>query len=58
MKHRVLCSSAALLVLETEEDYERFHIDRNALSDIMTVGLSGIELVHRGPGSMPVAAMP
>src|SRR5262249_33390763 len=31
-KHRVLCDFTGLLVLETEQDYARFHIDRRALA--------------------------
>jgi hypothetical protein len=46
-KFRVLCDDTALLVLETEDDYARFHIDRRALSDILTVGQSGIEVMSR-----------
>ena len=37
VKHRVLSPYTALLVLETEADYARFHIDRKALADILTV---------------------
>jgi hypothetical protein len=36
-KNRVLSSLTALLVLETQEDYARFNIDRRALTDILTV---------------------
>ena len=36
-EHRVLSEHTALVVLETESDYRRFCIDRNALSDIMTI---------------------
>jgi hypothetical protein len=46
-KHRVLSDFTALLVLETEWDYKRFSIDRNALTDIMTIGLAGVELRNR-----------
>jgi len=46
-KFRVLSDFTALLVLETEADYARFKIDRRALTDIMTVGSSGIELLNR-----------
>lgn len=46
-KFRVLSDFTALLVLETEQDYARFRIDRRALSDIMTVGATGIELLGR-----------
>ncbi|PRQ09325.1 AgmX/PglI C-terminal domain-containing protein [Enhygromyxa salina] len=36
--HRVVSEFTALLVLETEQDYARFEIDRKALADILTVG--------------------
>ncbi|RYE89179.1 MAG: hypothetical protein EOO75_12265, partial [Myxococcales bacterium] len=36
-RHRVLSPYTSLLVLETERDYERFHIDRRALVDVLTV---------------------
>ena len=36
--HRVLCPLTSLLVLETEQDYSRFGIDRRALKDILVVG--------------------
>ena len=50
-KHRVLSDFTALLVLETEDDYRRFDIDRNALTDILTVGPSGVGVIPRtAPG--------
>ncbi len=58
VKNRVLSPYTALLVLETEADYERFQIDRNALSDILTIGMSGIEVLRRTAGNMPVATPP
>ncbi|MEZ4449097.1 MAG: AgmX/PglI C-terminal domain-containing protein [Nannocystaceae bacterium] len=55
-KHRVLSDFTALLVLETEWDYQRFNIDRNALADILTVGPSGVALNGRRSGpSGPLA---
>lgn len=45
MRYRVLSSSTALLVLETEQDYTRFGIDRLALNDILTVGAEGMALL-------------
>ena len=36
-QHRVLSPHTAMLVLETENDYRRFNIDRNATLDILTV---------------------
>ncbi len=47
-KHRVLSDLTALLVLETERDYRRYGIARNALADILVVGASGVELMQRG----------
>lgn len=52
-KNRVLSDFTALLVLETDEDYARFGIDRTALADILTVGQQGLESLHR---SKPVVA--
>ncbi len=46
-KYRVLSDFTALLVLESEWDYQRFNIDRNALADILTVGATGVELYNR-----------
>ena len=36
-QYRVLSPYTSMLVLETEADYDRFHIDRRSLSDILTV---------------------
>jgi hypothetical protein len=47
IKNRVLCPLTSLLVLETEQDYARFGIERRALADILTVGAGGIALLHR-----------
>jgi len=47
VKFRVLCPYTSLLVLETEQDYARFGIERRALADILTVGTAGIALLHR-----------
>jgi hypothetical protein len=53
-KYRVLSDFTALLVWETEQDYARFKIDRRALSDILTVGATDLELTNR---KQPVAVM-
>ncbi|HEY0133593.1 MAG TPA: VIT domain-containing protein [Nannocystis sp.] len=56
IKYRVLSDYTALLVLETEYDYQRFGIDRSALAEILTVGPSGVTTIDRsrlpnkGPG--------
>jgi len=46
-QYRVLCDYTALLVLETEADYQRFGIDRRALADILVAGSGGIEVMNR-----------
>src|SRR5262249_53089397 len=48
VRHRVLSDYTALLVLETEQDYARFNIDRRALTDILTVGPTGVDVLRRG----------
>jgi tetratricopeptide (TPR) repeat protein len=53
-KHRVLSPYTSLLVLETEQDYARFGIERRALADILTVDANGIALVHRAEIAAPL----
>ncbi|MBL9105818.1 MAG: AgmX/PglI C-terminal domain-containing protein [Myxococcales bacterium] len=52
-KFRVLSDFTALLVLESDWDYSRFNIDRNALTDIMIAGPDGVLLKNRN-APMPV----
>lgn len=47
VRHRVLSDLTALLVLESEDDYRRFGIQRDALADILTIGEQGVELRDR-----------
>jgi len=54
-RFRVLSDFTALLVLETDNDYARFGIDRRALADILVVGPSGIELQKRTAGPVAIA---
>jgi tetratricopeptide (TPR) repeat protein len=51
--HRVLSSKTALLVLETDDDYKRFEIDRTALTDILMVGKNGLQLQNRKQVHLP-----
>jgi hypothetical protein len=44
---RVISSQTSMLVLESDADYERYHIPRNALADILVVGPSGLEHLKR-----------
>ncbi|MBI5532263.1 MAG: AgmX/PglI C-terminal domain-containing protein [Deltaproteobacteria bacterium] len=48
-RHRVLSPYTSMLVLETEADYERFKIDRRALSDILVVKDAAVVSMHRDP---------
>ena len=49
LAHRVLSPFTAMLVLETEEDYRRFELDRRALADILVVGDAGLDVLQRDP---------
>jgi tetratricopeptide (TPR) repeat protein len=47
VKHRVVSPYTSLLVLETEQDYARFGIERRALADILTVEDGRIGVARR-----------
>lgn len=47
IERRVMIPRTTLLVLETEQDYARFGLDRTALAAILTVGGAGIERIDR-----------
>jgi len=49
VRHRIFNDFTAFLVLDTEEDYERFGLDRRALSDVLVVGPAGVTRQPRGP---------
>jgi hypothetical protein len=51
--YRVLSPFTGLLVLETEADYARFRINRQALADVLTVGESGLAVLHRTSPVVP-----
>ena len=44
---RVVSTQATMLVLDSDDDYARYGIDRNALADILVVGPHGLEQQHR-----------
>ena len=52
LEHRVMVPRTTMLVLETEQDYARFGVDRTALSQILTVGPRGIERLDRDPSAL------
>jgi len=47
VKERVLSPYTSLLVLETEDDYRRYNIERKGLADILTIGVEGITVMKR-----------
>ncbi|HEX2208800.1 MAG TPA: VIT domain-containing protein, partial [Longimicrobium sp.] len=55
MEHRVMVPRTTMLVLETEADYDRFGLNRTALSRILAVGPTGIERLDRDPGRLAFA---
>lgn len=55
LEHRVMVPRTTMLVLETEADYDRFGLDRTALSRILTVGPRGIERLDRRPARLALA---
>jgi len=50
-QHRVLSPYTSLLVLETDQDFARFSLDRKALADILTVSGNKLAVVQRRPPS-------
>jgi hypothetical protein len=53
---RIVSTQTAMLVLETDDDYARFGIRRDAPIDILGVGEHGVVKIHREP--MKIAAPP
>jgi len=56
VQHRVLSPFTAMLVLETEDDYTRFGLDRRALANVLTVGPGGLEVLARSRRALPSSA--
>jgi tetratricopeptide (TPR) repeat protein len=56
VKHRVLSPFTAMLVLESESEYQRFGLDPRSLADILTVGPGGLDVLARGASSRLAAA--
>jgi hypothetical protein len=52
---RVVSSQTSMLVLESDADYARYGIDRKALAEILAIGPSGVELVHRAAPPVQIA---
>lgn len=56
VRARVLSDYTALLVLETEDDYDDYGIPRDDLAEILTVGSKGVEVLSRDETEIVVAA--
>lgn len=57
-QHRVLSPLTALLVLETEQDYVRYGIDRKALADLLVIRDGRAALAKRGEDSIVIPERP
>ena len=55
VQQRIMTPYTAMLVLETEQDYARFHIDRRSLTDVLAVQDGAVKRVHRTSIAMPLA---
>lgn len=55
---RVVTSETSMLVLESDDDYARYGIDRRALADVLVVGPHGVENSHREPLQLAAADVP
>jgi tetratricopeptide (TPR) repeat protein len=53
VKHRVLSPFTAMLVLESEYEYQRFGLDTRSLANILTVGPGGLDVLARGRSTRP-----
>lgn len=51
LEHRLVTGETSLLVLETDEDYARFCIDRKGLTGLLTVEHGAVAVVDRGGGA-------
>ena len=58
VKERVLSPYTSLLVLETENDYRRYNIDRRGLADILSIGVDGITVIKRTQEELVVVIPP
>lgn len=56
--NRVVCDLTSLLVLETDDDYKRFKIDRRALSDILVATEDGVQVEKRTEVTLAPPARP
>jgi tetratricopeptide (TPR) repeat protein len=53
VSQRIMTPYTAMLVLETEQDYARFHVDRRSLTDVLAVREGAVKRVHRTSIAFP-----
>jgi len=58
VEQRIMTPYTAMLVLETEQDYARFHIERKSLIDVLAIQDHAVKRVHRTTFALPVAVAP
>lgn len=56
--HRLITAATSLLILETDDDYARFCLRRDGLSDLLTVTGGALQVIDRSPGGAPPAPGP
>ncbi|MFO0550094.1 MAG: VIT domain-containing protein [Polyangiaceae bacterium] len=56
LKHRIVSAYTSMLVLETEEDYKRFKIDRAARVELLAVVDGRVTVVEQARGPSPFEA--
>jgi hypothetical protein len=56
VQNRIMTPYTAMLVLETEDDYARFHIDRKSLVDVLAIQDGSVKRVHRTYHQPPMIA--
>ncbi|HEY8076505.1 MAG TPA: VIT and VWA domain-containing protein, partial [Labilithrix sp.] len=56
-QHRIMTPYTAMLVLETEADYARFHIDRKSLTDVLAIEDGSVRRMHRTFKALPDPTM-
>jgi tetratricopeptide (TPR) repeat protein len=54
-RHRIMTPYTAMLVLETDADYQRYGIDRKSLADVLAIQKGVVTRLHRKGAPLPEA---
>ncbi|MDM8557455.1 VIT domain-containing protein [Candidatus Parabeggiatoa sp. HSG14] len=57
VKERVLSPYTSLLILKTEDEYQRYNIARKGLGEILTIGMDGITVIKRPDIEKPLLTL-